>query len=74
MSKQKPKRASRFRLPGDVRPVEYDLHLEPDLEAGTFHGDLSLTVRLERPLRTILLHAADLRFEEVAVRVWGDRY
>ena len=74
MSKQKPKRASRFRLPGDVRPVEYDLHLEPDLESGTFRGDLSLTVRLERPLRTVLLHGAGLRFDEVAVRIWGDRY
>ena len=73
MSKQK-RGASRFRLPGDVRPVEYDLHLEPDLDAGTFRGELSLTVRLERPMRTIAMHAAGLRFDEVAVRVWGDRY
>ncbi|MGH7803922.1 MAG: M1 family metallopeptidase, partial [Candidatus Binatia bacterium] len=52
----------------------YDLHLEPDLDAGTFRGELSLTVRLERPLRTIELHAADLEIDEVAVRIWGDRY
>ena len=75
MPKEKPKRgASRFRLPGDVRPVEYDLHLEPDLDSGTFRGELSLTVRLERPMRALALHAAGLGFDEVAVRIWGDRH
>src|SRR5439155_1391946 len=41
-------RPSRFRLPRDVRPTEYDLHLEPDLDAGRFSGEVRITMRLDR--------------------------
>ena len=40
------RRPSRFRLPTDVRPVEYDLQLAPDLERGTFRGKVAIAVRL----------------------------
>jgi len=63
-----PKRPSRFRLPTDVRPTEYDLHLEPDLDAGTFAGNVRIAVRLERPRNEIVLHAADLAIERAVAR------
>jgi puromycin-sensitive aminopeptidase len=63
------RRPSRFRLPADVRPSAYDLHLEPDLEAGTFRGTVRIAVRLEKSRREITLHAADLAIEEAAVHV-----
>src|SRR5438874_11931701 len=63
-----PKRPSRFRLPTDVRPTEYDLHLEPDLEAGTFRGDVRIALRLGRPRAEIVLHAADLAITHAVVR------
>ena len=63
------RRPSRFRLPADVRPSGYDLHLEPDLDAGTFRGSVRIQVRLERPRREIVLHAADLAVERATVRV-----
>ncbi len=79
---RRPKRPSRFRLPTDVRPVEYDLHLEPDLEAGTFRGDVRIALGLDRARSEIVLHAADLAIEhavarandhEIAARVRLDR-
>jgi puromycin-sensitive aminopeptidase len=63
-----PKRPSQFRLAPDVRPVEYDLHLTPDLDAGRFTGDVRIALRLERPRPAIVLHAAGLAIERAIAR------
>jgi puromycin-sensitive aminopeptidase len=65
------KRPSRFRLPTDVRPTEYDLHLVPDLERGRFRGEVRISVRLDRPRPAIVLHAADLTIERASARIQG---
>jgi puromycin-sensitive aminopeptidase len=65
------RRPSRFRLPTDVRPTVYDLHLEPDLPAGRFRGEVRIDVRLERPRAAITLHAAELTIELATVRRGG---
>lgn len=67
------RRPSRFRLPPDVRPTTYELHLEPDLDAGTFRGSVRISVRLEKARREITLHAAELAIEEAAAEVGGER-
>src|SRR5205809_3921720 len=64
-------RPSRFRLPRDVRPTEYDLHLEPDLDAGRFSGEVRITMRLDRARAAVTLHAADLKIERSAAEVGG---
>jgi puromycin-sensitive aminopeptidase len=64
-------RPSRFRLPIDVRPREYDLHVVPDLAHGSFSGDVRIAVRLDEPRSAIVLHAADLAVKRAAARV-GD--
>jgi puromycin-sensitive aminopeptidase len=51
---------SRFRLSPDVRPTVYDVHLDPDLAAGTFRGSVRIGVRIGRSLRSLTLHAAEL--------------
>jgi hypothetical protein len=43
------KRPSHLRLPSDVHPLEYDLHLEPDLDAGRFKGNVRIVLRLVPP-------------------------
>src|SRR2546428_14014769 len=68
----KTERPSRFRLPPDVRPREYDIHLEIDLGAGRFRGEVQIAVELERARREVVLHAAELKVERTAARVAGD--
>ena len=64
-------RPSRFRLPADVRPSDYHLHLEPDLDGATFRGEVRIDVRLERPRAEIVLHAADMRIEHATAEMNG---
>jgi len=64
-------RPSRFRLPTDVRPERYDLHLEPDLDSGTFRGQVAIPIRLDRARGEIALHAADLTIERATARADG---
>jgi puromycin-sensitive aminopeptidase len=68
MSTAKP---SRFRLPTDVRPSSYDLHLEPDLAAGTFRGEVTIAVDLGRARSTVALHAADMKIDRVVAVAGG---
>src|SRR2546428_6929348 len=62
---------SRFRLPADVRPTGYDLHLEPDLEGGSFRGEVRIALRLARPRAEIVLHAAEIAIEHAAAHGGG---
>ena len=50
------KHPSRFRLAPDVRPTDYHLHLEPDLDAGASAGEVRIDARLARPRAEIVLH------------------
>ena len=49
-----------YRLPRQVRPTRYDLHLEPDLDTMAFSGRETVTLVVEQPTTTITLNAADL--------------
>jgi len=64
-------RPSRFRLPADVRPTAYDLHLEPDLEGGSFRGEVRIALRLARPRAEIVLHATEITIERAAAHGGG---
>ena len=65
-------RPSRFRLPPDVLPRTYDVHLEPDLAAGTFRGRVRIAVRVIRPQRAIVLHAAELEIARATIECGGE--
>ncbi|HEV7732009.1 MAG TPA: M1 family aminopeptidase [Candidatus Binatia bacterium] len=65
-------RPSRFRLARDVRPSEYHLHLHPDLDTGTFRGDVRIAVTLDRSRREITLHATDLVMDAASVHVGSE--
>jgi len=49
-----------FRLPTDVRPIRYGVHLAPDLKAGVFEGRMELEIDLDRPRSELQLHALGL--------------
>src|SRR3954468_3165803 len=57
-----------FRLPADVRPVRYSIHLAPDLQAGTFEGRMELAIRLSRPRGELQLHAVGLSVTRARIR------
>ncbi|HWP66381.1 MAG TPA: M1 family aminopeptidase [Candidatus Limnocylindria bacterium] len=63
----RPAAPSRFRLPPDVRPSTYDLHLAPDLASRTFRGSVRVGVRVGAPAREIVLHAAELTIERARI-------
>jgi puromycin-sensitive aminopeptidase len=49
-----------YRLDGPIRPVRYELTLEPDLEAATFAGEVLISVLVTTPTDTIACNALDL--------------
>ncbi len=49
-----------FRLDGPVRPVRYELTLEPDLKGATFAGEVLISVLVSSPTDTIACNALDL--------------
>ncbi len=51
------------RLPRDVVPLHYALHLTIDPAAVGFRGEVRIRVRLAEPTPTIWLHARDLEIE-----------
>ena len=66
-----PTKPSRMRLAADVRPREYDLHLTPDLAAGTFRGEVSIATALAKPRKDVTIHAAGLTITRAVAHVNG---
>lgn len=55
------------RLPSDVHPEHYSLHLTPDLKTATFTGEETIDVVLDAPKTTITLNALELKINSVKV-------
>ncbi len=56
-----------YRLPQTAAPERYEIRLEIDLAAGTFSGAETVEVVLREPVREIVLNAAELAIQEVAI-------
>jgi aminopeptidase N len=59
------------RLPSTVTPEHYDLAFDVDVAAAAFRGTEAIRVRLAEPARRIVLHALDLRIEDVTIAAGG---
>jgi len=57
-----------FRLSRDVLPRRVQAALTLDMEARTFAGDAELTLSVERPVRSIVLHAVELDVSQAEVQ------
>ena len=55
------------RLPTDVAPVHYDLHLEPNAAALTFNGRETIDIVVQRETTSIVLNALDLEVGEATL-------
>ena len=60
-------------LPKDVVPVEYALHLHPDLGTRTFRGTQTITLDVRRPTRAIVMNALNLEVAAATLRGPGGR-
>jgi aminopeptidase N len=63
--------AAAQRLPGGATPQHYTLWFAPDFNTDTFRGRAQIDLRLEKPARSITLHAAEIEFGEVKVAASG---
>ncbi|XP_032666261.1 glutamyl aminopeptidase isoform X1 [Odontomachus brunneus] len=52
-----------FRLPKEVKPVHYDLFLHPNLQQGTFSGNVTILLDVLDRRRTIALHQKGLNIQ-----------
>jgi len=55
------------RLPADVVPVHYDIHLEPNAAALTFGGRETIDVVVQQETKSIVLNAVDLEVSEATL-------
>ncbi|MDW3213940.1 MAG: M1 family metallopeptidase [Ilumatobacteraceae bacterium] len=56
-----------YRLPRHTTPDRYDLTLEPDLDAGTFAGSVSITVTSHEATDELVLNAIELDIDRCTV-------
>ena len=59
------------KLPKNVVPVEYTLHLVPDLAGLSFKGDVNIAIDVRKPTHHIVLNARNLRIESAGLRRAG---
>ena len=52
-------------LPRLVRPVHYNVTIEPDTAALTFRGDVAIELEVLAPVESITFNAVDLNFATV---------
>ncbi len=57
---------ARYRLPRGVTPHAYRLRLEPDLEAATFSGRVSIDVEVSGVAREVTLNSLDLELADAS--------
>ncbi|XP_024870969.1 glutamyl aminopeptidase-like [Temnothorax curvispinosus] len=60
-----------FRLPKEVIPIEYDLLLHPNLQEGTFSGNVTILIQVNDNRRTIALHQKDLNITSTKLKTYG---
>ncbi|MPZ53332.1 MAG: hypothetical protein GEU79_11490 [Acidimicrobiia bacterium] len=61
-----------YRLPTNVIPSAYRIHLEPNLEAASFTGHVSIDVEADQPRREITLNAIELDLTTAKVSAGDD--
>lgn len=63
--------ATKYRLSADVVPHSYDLVLEPDLDAGTLTGQVTVHVEIATATNTVVLNSEDLTIARADIEAQG---
>lgn len=56
-----------FRLPSEVRPKRYNLHLHPNLVEKTFSGNVSIDLEVSKPVSFIAVHTKKLTISSTSL-------
>ncbi|HWH09164.1 MAG TPA: M1 family aminopeptidase, partial [Candidatus Thermoplasmatota archaeon] len=59
------------RLPGDVRPERYAVHVKARVDRPDFEGEVRVALRVARAVATVEMHARDLQVDDVEATVGG---
>lgn len=52
----------------NIKPVKYDLAIEPDLTAQTFNASVVIDIKITEPTNKIYLHSKELTIGAVFIR------
>ena len=55
------------KLPGNARPLAYDVHMHVDPREAAFYGDVTITVELDDEASGVWLHGDDIRVSSVEI-------
>ena len=61
----------RITLPSGISPSKYRLSLSPDMQKFTFDGEVQIAVEVLNTVNTIVLNAAELQIQKIAVTTRG---
>lgn len=60
---------AQYRLPRSIRPLTYDLTLNPDLVTMTFTGHTAINMLVLHETKVIVLHSSELNISKVSFKV-----
>ncbi len=63
---------SSYRLPEDVRPEAYHVHVVPDLNRGIFRGEEIIEITLDRGRSAIHVHATEIELDRAEITPRGE--
>jgi puromycin-sensitive aminopeptidase len=69
----KPMTDAAFRLPREVKPLGYHVHILPDLVRSTFRGEVVIELELKHQRPSIELHAADITIDHAEIAPRGEK-
>jgi len=69
----KPMTDAAFRLPRDVKPTHYHVHILPDLVRANFRGEVVIELELKHQRPSIELHAADITIDHAEIAPRGEK-
>ena len=55
------------RLPSNVIPKHYEVHIQPCLETCEFKGDETITILVNTPTNSIQFHCLDIEIQSAAI-------
>ncbi|RLU27565.1 hypothetical protein DMN91_001369 [Ooceraea biroi] len=56
-----------YRLPNTLHPEYYNIHLEPNMEEGTFEGEVQIYMRVKKETTAVVLNVQNIKYHSIKV-------